>query len=334
MKTTACIFLIIILLVSCSGPRLNFDKGIIPQLPVNFPGVNSSFDDYNSDIDITWSEKSFMLIFSTNRNSSGSDFDFISYLGRIEFGLIDGSFEMTAGTIDNTLVTALNSGNNELGPYLTHDLDYFNSWKNGGDVKRFFYSSDESGSLDILYCNYEFDEVQFARLLPVGDPSPVNGLNTAFDDGYLTIHSDESASRETVYFMSDRDGSFDIWRATGEENMLINESPSVTLSKVTQLSSSADDKCPYIVGNMMVFTSDRSGGFGGFDLWYSVFNGQEWSAPVNMGEDINTEYNEYRPVAVSTEKEGFLNDLMVFSSDRPGGKGGFDLYYVGIPRRE
>ncbi len=331
MKTPACIFLIITLLVSCSGPKLNFDKGIIPQLPVNFSVVNSTFDDYNSDIDITWSEKSFILIFSTNRNSSGSDFDFISYMGRIEFDLINGNFEMTAGTSDNALVTALNSGNNELGPYFTHDLDHFYAWKNGGDTKRFFYSSDESGSLDVLCCIYEFGEGIFQ---PEGDPVPVSGLNTENDEGYLTILSDESATRETVYFMSDRDGSFDIWRATGEENMLINESSSVTLSKVTQLSSSADDKCPYIVGNMMVFTSDRAGGFGGFDLWYSVFNGQEWSAPVNMGEDINTEYDEYRPMVVSTKQEGFLNDLMVFSSDRPGGKGGFDLYYVGIPRRE
>jgi hypothetical protein len=334
MKKAACIFLVITLLVSCDRPKLNFDKGIIPPVPVNFERVNSTYDDYNSDLDITWTEKSFILIFSTNRSSFGSDFDFISYLGRIEFDLIDGSFEMTAGTNDNTLITALNSGNNELGPFFTHDIESFYPWKNGGDVKRFFYCSDENGSLDILYCIYEFDEVEFARVLPVGDPSPVSVLNTVFDEGYLTIHNDESATRETVYFMSDREGSFDIWRATGEENMLINESSFVTLGKVTQLSSSADDKCPYIVGNMMVFTSDRGGGFGGFDLWYSVFNGQEWSGPVNMGEDINTEYDEYRPVVVSTKKEGFLNDLMVFSSDRPGGKGGFDLYYVGIPRRE
>jgi hypothetical protein len=26
----------------------------------------------------------------------------------------------------------------------------------------------------------------------------------------------------------------------------------------------------------------------------------------------------------------YQNDLMLFSSDRPGGKGGYDLYYVGI----
>jgi hypothetical protein len=32
--------------------------------------------------------------------------------------------------------------------------------------------------------------------------------------------------------------------------------------------------------------------------------------------------------------EWFINDLMIFSSNRPGGKGGFDLYYAGIPRRK
>ena len=82
----------------------------------------------------------------------------------------------------------------------------------------------------------------------------------------------------------------------------------------------------------MVFTADREGGFGGVDLWYSVYNGQTWSAPVNMGNLINTEYDEYRPILVQSG-ESYVNDLMVFSSNRPGGKGGFDLYYVGVPKR-
>lgn len=330
MKKSACIFVMTMLLVSCTSPKLNFDKGIIPPLPVNFAYVNSTYDDYNSDLDITWNEKSFNLIFSTNRNSFGNDFDFIAYGGRIEFDLISGSFMMTSGNSNNALVTALNSGYNEMGPFFTHDYDYIYPWEGEDDVKRIFYSSDASGSMDILCCNYELGEGVFT---PEGDPAPVSGLNTGFDEGYLTIHNN-GATMETAYFMSDREGSFDIYRATGESNLLINESASLTVTRVTQLSSSADDKCPYVCGDMMVFTSDREGGFGGFDLWYSVLNGQDWSAPVNMGEDINTAYDEYRPVVVSTKEEGFLNDLMIFSSDRPGGKGGFDLYYVGIPRRE
>jgi hypothetical protein len=81
---------------------------------------------------------------------------------------------------------------------------------------------------------------------------------------------------------------------------------------------------------MMVFVSDRPGGFGGFDLYYSTFDGSAWSDPVNFGEKINTEYDEYRPIILETDRRFFMNDFMIFSSNRPGGMGGFDLYYAGL----
>lgn len=329
MKRRMLSLMIPLLLVSCSGPRIHFDRGIIPPLPVNFSSVNSIYDDYNSYLHITWAEKGFTLIFSTNRHSSGNDFDFITYLGSIHFDLIEGIFTMDAGPRDNALLEAVNSDSNEFGPFFTCDLPYYHSWKSGGDG-RFFYSSDINGSLDIFCCDYDFGEDIFQ---PVGDPFPIDPLNTEHDEGYLTIYSTGQTILETALFMSDRDGSFDIYRAIGEEGKMISESSVVTVSKVAPLSSSADDKCPYVTGHMLVFASDREGGFGGFDLWYSLYDGQEWSAPVNLGSDINTEYDEYRPVVVSAEEEGFLNNLMVFSSNRPGGKGGFDLYYVGVPKR-
>lgn len=84
----------------------------------------------------------------------------------------------------------------------------------------------------------------------------------------------------------------------------------------------------------MVFVSNRPGGMGGFDLWYATFNGTSWSEPKNFGSKINTPYDEYRPIVIkpqgSFDSFEFVNDLMIFSSNRPGGKGGFDLYYVGI----
>jgi hypothetical protein len=47
-----------------------------------------------------------------------------------------------------------------------------------------------------------------------------------------------------------------------------------------------------------------------------------------MGPEINSSYNEYRPVIGRDLL--FENPFMVFSSDRPGGKGGFDLYFTGL----
>jgi len=79
----------------------------------------------------------------------------------------------------------------------------------------------------------------------------------------------------------------------------------------------------------MVFTSNRAGAFGSFDLYYSMLDDVKWSAPVNFGAKINSEYNDYRTVLVE-EGVSQIQKMMVFSSDRPGGAGGFDLYFAGI----
>jgi hypothetical protein len=329
MKRSLYFLIIPLFFTSCDGHRLNYDKGIIPPVPVNFSSVNSMYDDYNSNLRISWTEMTFSLIFSSNRNSFGEDFDFVSYGGHIVTDLVNGEFEMRTVSKVFGLLEAVNTDFDELGPWFTSDFPYYFPWYKEGEDRRFFYTSDPDGNLDILCCGYSFGDGEFTAS---GDPFALTSLNTEHNEGYLSIHQGVTSDRETACFMSDRDGSYDICFATGEEGKLITESSSVTVSRSSVLSSSADDKCPYISGNVMVFTSDREGGFGGFDLWYSVYSGSAWSAPVNMGAEINTEYNEYRPVVVPAGT-WYLNDLMIFSSDRPGGKGGFDLYYVGVPKR-
>lgn len=51
-------------------------------------------------------------------------------------------------------------------------------------------------------------------------------------------------------------------------------------------------------GTLMVFSSDAEGGFGGFDLWYSVYNGTVWSQPINLGQQVNTPGDEVSPFVV------------------------------------
>ncbi len=330
MKTKTVAIFMAASLLACDDQRLNFDGGIIPPVPVNFSAVNSGYDDYNSALDIIWNWKHFSLIFSTNRFSYGQQFDLTGYEGRIEANLLTGEFELKTEAMNYTLLSKVNSNFNELGPYFTHELDYPPMWKKGNDVKRFFYTTDMNGNSDIYCCYYTTGNHDF---LPAGDPISITAINTGSEEGYLTIHDRETVNMETVYFMSDRTGNYDIFRAVGDKNLLIDQSTAATITRVDQINSVADDKCPFICGNMMVFASDREGGYGGFDLYYSLFDGQEWSAPVNFGNDINTEYDEYRPVVVSTKEEGFLNDLMIFSSNRLADYG-FDLYYVGITRRD
>lgn len=73
-------------------------------------------------------------------------------------------------------------------------------------------------------------------------------------------------------------------------------------------------------GNLMYFVSDREGGIGGLDIWYSQKNGNAWSTPSNAGNVINTYFSEVHP---SLGKDG---KTLYFSSDGMLGFGGYDIY--------
>jgi hypothetical protein len=99
-------------------------------------------------------------------------------------------------------------------------------------------------------------------------------------------------------------------------------------AKQDVFNSDENDKCPYLYKGLMVFASDRVGGLGGYDLYYSELKNGKFSSPKNFGPGINTSSDEYRPVIGSVQD--FTNMYMIFSSNRPGGKGGFDLYLTGL----
>lgn len=312
---------------SCDQPRTNFDQGIVPLEVVNFTEINSRYDDYNSAGPMVFAEDYFTLVFSSKRNSLGADFDLVSYHCMADLNNETGSFLLFPEPWVIPLLDTINSPANEYGPYMTIDPD--NYWTHSGpsdDEGTIYYASDESGDLDIFYWNYSTGDG-----FEILDSGRVDGLNSSTNDGYLCLHNGDASMNETAYFTSDRDGDFDIYMATGDSGK-ISASVSFDISIVDILSGPADDKCPYIIGDLMVFTSDRDGGFGGFDLWYSAWDGSAWSAPVNFGEEINTEYNEYRPIVIPLDHEVLLNNLLIFSSDRPGGLGGYDLYYTGMKR--
>lgn len=48
-------------------------------------------------------------------------------------------------------------------------------------------------------------------------------------------------------------------------------------------------------GTRMYFSSDTTGGYGGYDIWYCDLKNGEWTAPVNAGPKINTAGDEGYP---------------------------------------
>jgi outer membrane protein OmpA-like peptidoglycan-associated protein len=74
-------------------------------------------------------------------------------------------------------------------------------------------------------------------------------------------------------------------------------------------------------GEWLIFAGNFPGkGDGDFDLFISYNTPTGWSEPVNMGYNINTEFWESSP-SLSPDK-----NALYFSSNRPGGYGGKDLY--------
>lgn len=75
-----------------------------------------------------------------------------------------------------------------------------------------------------------------------------------------------------------------------------------------------------LFGNkVLFFSSNMEGGFGGYDLYYSTMNGDDFSTPVNLGASINTEGDDVTPF--------YQNGTLYFSTDGRPGFGGFDIWY-------
>ena len=325
----------------------NYPEGRFPSQPINLISANSQYDDYNMSSPVI--EGMRYLYFSSNRNSQGGTFDIVGSHFHMIWDKENGSLTVDGQAYNwrdlryvDTLFNRMNTEGNEYGPY--------SLWWNGYDVDTEFYmdvvaySTDITGNLDLNLVYFRGNSAYPGPTDGVyTGPEPIKILNSPSDDAYLSFYgpnfmqSDWGITPENIteaLFCSNRDGDFDIYfTAVPEWESIVDfllSGDSAQIASIDILNSPSQDKCPYVDGDLLVFASDRPGGFGGFDLYYSERNGDTWTEPRNFGDKINTAYNEYRPIVMNYYE--FSNDLMLFSSDRPGGEGGYDLYYVGISR--
>jgi len=301
----------------------NYDFGTFPDTIINMEAVNSIFDDYNSAGPPTINLR-FPLVFSSNRYTNGEKYDLVDYDVFIYFNQTEGTFDLDANITSYPylyLTELANSEANEFGPI---------NAAFAGDEYLFCFSSDRTGNMEI-YTTY-WTSGTFTGLSPF-DPAPfrIKGVNSTAYDAYPSFTQDFSK----MIFCSNRDENLDFYIIDMPDpqdivNWIKLEDTTFTATPVVELNSPVEDVCPFINGGLIVFTSKRDGGYGGYDLWYASVTTDGFGEPVNFGPNINTEYDEFRPIVMYAQL--FENDLMIFSSNRPGGKGGFDLYYTGIPR--
>ena len=160
--------------------------------------------------------------------------------------------------------------------------------------------------------------------------APVNvgpPINTEWDDNVPVLSKDE----KTLFFTSTRPGGYgseDIWVATRQNknaawNRPVNLGPHINTPYTDRMRSISAD------GRIILFQSDRpNGSQGGTDIWAIVRKNSNddfgWSQPVNLGPVINSGYNELAAKYLFDERQ--QNEKLFFSSGRPGGFGGPDIY--------
>ena len=88
------------------------------------------------------------------------------------------------------------------------------------------------------------------------------------------------------------------------------------------INSSGSEWYPTVAANGTIyFGSDREGGKGRTDIYRCRFVNGKYMEAENLGEQINTQLNEFEPLIAPDE-----SFLTFMAGGRPDGRGGFDLY--------
>lgn len=149
-------------------------------------------------------------------------------------------------------------------------------------------------------------------------------LNTAGNEGAQSISSDGRYMFFTACDRNDGQGRCDIYYSSFDGNRWspgINTGPPVNTTYWESQPSVSPN------GRMLFFVSNRPGGLGGMDIWYSVRGSDgKWGKPVNPGKTINTSGDEFSPFIY------FNGKTLYFSSNGRESFGGHDIYVTKMNR--
>jgi outer membrane protein OmpA-like peptidoglycan-associated protein len=153
----------------------------------------------------------------------------------------------------------------------------------------------------------------------------VGDINSRYQESTASITPDG----RTIYFASNRPGGLggmDIYKTELQDNgswgRAENLGPAVN--------TAADEDAPFIHpdARTLFFTSNGHNSIGGKDIFRTHRVGGKWNEAENMGYPINTVANDNYFTLTADGSRAY------FSSDRPGGQGGQDIYTFDMPEED
>jgi hypothetical protein len=190
-------------------------------------------------------------------------------------------------------------------------------------VKNTLEKNRNQSTLNIKNCQFAIEAMK--NPVPFNPESVGKGINTTDDEYWPSITAD---GQTLMFTRQARSGSNGKWNGVNQEDFYIsyltNMHWGTALNAGSPLNSAQNEGAQSLSsdGNYMYFTAcDRSGGLGSCDIFFSASNNGKWSLPVNLGSPVNTSSWESQPSVNANGK------MLFFSSNRPGGFGGKDLWY-------
>lgn len=178
-----------------------------------------------------------------------------------------------------------------------------------------FTKRDGTGNFDKEDIFTSFSDGQGGWTAPL---SLAQTINSPYNEGTCSVTADGNILIFTSCDAPDSQGSCDLYvayKVKGAWERPTNMGPKVnSRSWDSQPSLSAD-------GRILFFSSNRRGGFGGNDIWYTVRqNDGSWADAKNLGDVVNTPKDEISPFMF------FNNEILFFASDGHQGFGGMDIF--------
>lgn len=150
-------------------------------------------------------------------------------------------------------------------------------------------------------------------------------VNTPYNDYWPSLSIDETILHTTValpkyvgkeYTMSNLQEDFQV--SYFKDSVWTK---SMNIGSPINTKDNEGAQCLSYDGHAMFYTvCNKIGDYGSCDLYFSIFDGEKWKTPKNLGNIVNSPYWETNPSFSSDNKS------LYFASNRKGGKGGKDIW--------
>lgn len=260
----------------------------------NISELNSEFDDFAPSISTDGGE----IIYSSNRPNGHTP----NEVGDYDYDI----YTSTSSDLKWAKPIAIVGGVNTTSDDVSNNLNF-----NG---TKMLLHREDNGQMDIYESELKGMYWSDPKKMHFQISSPrANEIYGAYsNDGWSIFFSRDNATRST---------GFDVMFSSMQSKMVKDYMAATMLAEVN---TGFNDGPIYlhIDGETMYIASQGRASLGGYDIFVSKKVQGKWTTPQNMGYPINTPYDDFFFAPTANGKFAYI------SSNRAGGKGGYDLYKV------